>query len=133
LSAHYQWLADLVLTLHATIVAFVIGGLVLIVAGNLRGWGWVNAIWFRALHVAAIAFVVAESWIGITCPLTTLEAWLREQAHEPSYAGSFLEHWLQRLIFYDAPTWMFTVAYTLFGLAVAAAWIRFPPSRSGRG
>jgi uncharacterized protein DUF2784 len=129
----YQWLADLVLTLHSGIVVFVVGGLVLIVVGNLRGWNWVNAGWFRVAHLAAIGFVVLESWIGMTCPLTTLEAWLREQAHEPTYAGSFIEHWLQRLIFYDAPTWVFTLAYTLFALAAVLTWWRFPPRWSSTG
>ena len=33
-------------------------------------------------------------------------------------------------LFYDAPLWLFTVAYTLFGLLVAAAWWR---SRRGPG
>jgi len=61
----YQLLADMVLVLHVAIVAFVVIGLVLIVAGNLRGWRWVNALWFRLAHLAAIAIVVAESWIGM--------------------------------------------------------------------
>jgi hypothetical protein len=50
---------------------------------------------------------------GIACPPTTLEAWLRGLAHEPTYGGSCTEHRLQRL-FHDLPGWMFTVAYTLF-------------------
>jgi len=130
--ALYQLLADVVLTLHAAIVAFVVGGLVLIVAGNLRGWHWVNARWFRAVHVATIAFVAAEAWLGIACPLTTLEAWLRDRAHEPIYAGSCVEHWLQRWLFYDLPGWMFTVAYTVFGLAIVATWWRYPPVRASK-
>ncbi|MBL0729733.1 DUF2784 domain-containing protein [Piscinibacter sp. HJYY11] len=125
----YQTLADLVLVLHVALVLFVVGGLVLIVLGNLRGWSWVNAWWFRLAHLATIAIVVAEAWWGIECPLTTLERWLREQARDSTYAGSFIEHWLQALLFWQAPPWVFTTAYTLFGLAVVAAWWRFPPKR----
>lgn len=55
----YALLADIVLTLHVAIVAFVVGGLVLVVVGNLRGWRWVNALWFRLAHLGAILFVVA--------------------------------------------------------------------------
>ena len=47
------WLADAVLLLHFGIVVFVVGGLVVIVAGNLRGWRWVNRWWWRLLHLAA--------------------------------------------------------------------------------
>lgn len=125
-------LANVVLLLHFGIVIFVIAGLALVVAGNLAGWGWVNAWWFRGVHLAAIAVVVAEAWLGITCPLTTLEAWLRFQAGTgPGATRGFIEHWVQRLLFYEAPTWVFTTAYTLFGLVVVAVWRRFPPGRRG--
>ena len=127
----YQALADAVLTLHVGIVVFVIGGLVLIVVGNLRSWRWVNGIAFRLAHLAAIAVVAAEAWLGVTCPLTTLEMWLRTMARVATYDGSFLEYWLRRVLYYDAPAWAFTLAYSLFALAVAAAWWRFPP-RFGR-
>lgn len=123
----YQLLADAVLTLHVMIVGFVVGGLALILVGNLRGWAWVNAMWFRLAHLAAIAFVVAEAWFGVVCPLTSLEMWLRARADASTYAGSFIEHWLQRILYYQAPGWVFTVVYTLFGFAVIAAWWYFPP------
>ncbi|HEX6570676.1 MAG TPA: DUF2784 domain-containing protein [Steroidobacteraceae bacterium] len=123
----YQFLADAILVLHFGIVVFIVAGLVLVVVGNLRGWGWVNAWWFRLAHVAAIAIVVAQAWLDRVCPLTTLESWLRVRAGAPVYTGTFVQHWLTRILFYDAPLWLFTVAYTLFGLLVAAAWWRFPP------
>jgi hypothetical protein len=125
----YQLLADLVLATHFAVVLFVVGGLVGVVAGNFFGWRFVNAWWFRVAHLAAIAVVVAQAWLGIVCPLTTLESWLRTQAGEAAYETSFIEHWLTRLLFYDAPAWAFTAAYSLFGLAVVAAWWRFPPGR----
>lgn len=123
----YQWLADAVLTAHVMLVAFVLGGLLAVLAGNRLGWGWVNHIVFRLAHLATIAVVVMESWFGITCPLTTLEAWLRERAMQTTYTTSFIEHWLQKILFYQAPTWVFTVAYTAFGALVVASWIWYPP------
>ena len=66
------------------------------------------------------------------CPLTTLEMWLRARAQGSTYTGSFIEHWLQRLMYFDAPPWAFAVAYSLFGLVVVATWWYFPP-RSGPG
>lgn len=124
-----QALADAVLAMHVAVVVFVVGGLVAIVAGNLRGWRWVNAWWFRIAHLAAIGVVVAEAWLGVECPLTTLEMALRKAAGGAAYEGSFIQHWLQRLLYYDAPAWAFTLAYSLFGLGVAAAWWRYPPAR----
>jgi polyferredoxin len=123
----YRLLADVVLTLHFGVVAFVVGGVVFVILGNLSGWRWVNALGFRLVHLAAIAIVVAEAWLGATCPLTRLEMWLRAQAHSATYSRSFIEHWVQRLLYFDAPPWVFVLAYSLFGLLVVALWIRFPP------
>lgn len=125
----YQLLADIVLSIHVAIVAFVAGGLALIVVGNARGWRFVNAWWFRLAHLAAIGVVVLQAWLGVVCPLTTLESWLRVRARQSAYETGFIEYWLQRILYYDAPAWVFTVVYTLFGLAVVAAWWRFPPRR----
>src|SRR5262245_38984261 len=118
----YQFLANVVLASHIAIVLFVILGLVLIVVGNLCKWNWVNALWFRILHLGAIAVVVAESWFDITCPLTTLEMWLREQANQTTYGNGFIEHWMQELLYYDAPAWVFTLCYSIFGLMVLSSW-----------
>ena len=135
-TAKFQFLADSVLTLHFAIVLFVIGGLVFIIVGNLNGWRWVNALWLRLLHLAAIAIVAAEAWLGIACPLTTLEIWLRAQSgtgFTAHYNESFVGHWLQRLLFYSAPSWVFLLGYTAFGALVVAVWYRFPPERRRRG
>jgi len=128
----YQLLADAVLTLHVALVVFVVGGLVAIVLGNRRGWSWVNRFWLRVAHLAAIGIVAAESWFGAVCPLTTLEMSLRVRAGASSYGGSFVEHWLQRLLYYEAPEWVFIAAYTLFALGVAAAWRAWPPGSPPR-
>ena len=128
----YQLLADIVLMLHFGVVLFVVGGLLAVLLGNALHWRWVNQLWFRWLHLAAIAYVVVQSWLGLTCPLTTLESWLREQAGQVSYSKSFIEHWVQGLLFYEAPFWVFALIYTLFGALVLLSWWRFPPRRSAK-
>jgi len=125
----YRVLADAVLLLHFAIVMFVVGGLVLVWAGNIRGWQWVNAPWFRVLHLGAIGIVIAQAWLGKVCPLTTLESWLREQAGQAPYAGAFIEHWVHGMLFYDMPSWVFALIYTAFGGLIVLAWRRFPPRR----
>jgi polyferredoxin len=124
----YQSLADAVLALHVAIVVFVVAGLVVVPWGNRLGWRWVNRPGFRIAHLGAIAVVVAEAWLGLVCPLTTFEMWLRTQAGASAYDGSFIEHWLQRLLYYDAPPWVFVLGYSVFGLLVVLAWWRYPPA-----
>ncbi len=125
-------LADTVLALHALYVLFVVGGLLLTLAGWWRAWGWTRRPWFRWLHLAAIGFVVLEAWFGIPCPLTVLESRLRAMAGESGYATSFVGHWLQRLIFYEAPPWIFTVGYSVFALLVVVVFVWYPPRRTLR-
>lgn len=125
----YSLLADLVLLAHMAVVVFVVGGLLLIIVGNLRGWRWVNLLVFRVAHFLAVGVIVVQAWLGELCPLTVLESWLRAQAGEAAYSASFIEHWLQQLLYYDAPFWVFTLVYSLFGLLVAWVWWRFPPIR----
>lgn len=128
-----ELLANAVLILHVAIAAFVVGGLVLAILGNLKRWRWVNNLWFRLAHLVAIAVVVAEAWLGVACPLTTLEMRFRSQAGASTYGGGFIEHWLRQLLYYNAPPWFFVLAYSAFGLLVLAAWWYFPPSSNRRG
>lgn len=127
-----QFLADAVLVLHFGIVVFVVGGLVFILAGNALHWHWVNAFAFRLAHLAAIVVIVVQSWLGEVCPLTTLESWLRVRAGSAGYEKSFIEHWIQRLLYHEIPFWVFVSAYTLFALLVIACWWYFPPRRRSR-
>lgn len=123
----YQLFADVVLTLHVALVMFVVGGFALVIIGNCRHWRWVNAAGFRLAHLAAVVMIVAEVWVEVSCPLTTLEMWLRAQAGAPTYDGSFVGHWLQRVLYYNAPSWVFALVYSLFGVLVLATWLHFPP------
>ena len=123
----YQLFADAVLFVHVALVMFVVGGLAFIVVGNLRDWRWANSLWFRFAHLATIAVVVAQGWLGAVCPLTVFEMWLRTRARETTYSGGFIEHWLQALLYYEAPAWVFSLVYTLFGLIVLVTWWYFPP------
>lgn len=123
----YAVLADLVLFLHLCFVLFVVLSLVCIFVGKVRHWQWVYHPTFRGVHLACIAVVVAQAWLGVVCPLTTLEMHLRGLAGEATYAGGFIAHWMSTLLYYQAPDWVFTLIYTLFGLAVVASWFLVRP------
>lgn len=130
MNINYGWLADTVLVLHVLIVAFIVMGLILILLGGLLAWHWIRNFWFRVAHLTAIGIVVAQAWLGRLCPLTILETWLRQQAGMATYEETFIQYWLQRLLYYDFPLWVFAVAYSIFGALVVLAWFRFPPRRN---
>lgn len=125
----YQSLADGVLLLHFATVLFVLLGLPAVLLGNRFGWAWVNRMGWRLAHLLAIVVVALQAWLGKLCPLTVWESWLRTQAGQAAYQGSFIEHWVQRLLYHEAPLWAFALAYTAFALLVAWAWWRYPPHR----
>ena len=127
----YLLAADLTLLLHTLFVAFVVIGLILILIGKALGWQWITNPWYRWAHLGAIAVVVLQSWFGMICPLTTLEMALRARAGAPTYGGTFIAHWLQAILYYEAPPWVFAVCYTAFGLLVIAAWVWIRPRRFG--
>ena len=119
-------LADLVLIVHFLFVTFVVGGLALIWIGAVVGWRWVRNLWFRLAHLAAILFVAGEALVGAWCPLTVWEDALRGVREEKS----FVARWIHRLLFYDFPEWVFTVAYVLFAFVVTATlWFVRPSPR----
>lgn len=117
--------ADFILVLHAGFVLFVVGGLAAIWAGLALGKPWARDPWFRGLHLAAIAFVVAESLLGYMCPLTIWEDALRGTASDKG----FIARWIHAWLFWDWPPWVFTALYAAFGAAVAWTWWRYPPRR----
>lgn len=120
-----RWLADLILALHFAYVLFVVAGLTLIWLGIACGWLWVRNFWLRLLHLAAIGLVAAEALVGLVCPLTMLEDWLRSD--DPAGSG-FVERWVHRILFWDFPAWAFTLTYLAFTLLAVFTWRRWPPS-----
>ena len=118
-------MADLLVVVHFAIVLFIVGGLIAVWLGAALGWRWVRNRWFRYLHLAAIGYVALEALAGIACPLTVWEDLLRGGAR----ADSFVGRWVRRLLYYDAPEWVFTVAYVAWALATLATLRLVPPRR----
>ena len=119
-------LADIVLVVHALVVAFNVGGLAAIWIGAAFEWRWIRNFWFRAIHLGAIGFVAVGSLVGTVCPLTVLEDALRQTG--PPQSG-FIQRWVGRLLYYDFPASVFTIAYVLFGLIVVLTFIYIKPDQ----
>ena len=122
------WLvaADLVTLIHAAYVAVVLLGFVAILIGWAAGWNWVRNRYFRIVHVAMILLVCCEALVGTTCPLTIWENLLRVKGGESGYSRDFVGYWLDSLIFYQAPPWVFTTAYLTFGALVILYILALP-------
>ena len=123
----FRFLADLVVVVHGSYVAFIIIGQLAILYGLVRKRSWARNFYFRSLHLLAIAIVVLQSWMGTTCPLTDFENHLREQAGESGYPGDFIGYWVHELLFYELPTWVFVLGYSIFGALVLATFVFAPP------
>ncbi len=105
------------------VVVFNIGGLLAIVFGAPLRWSWVRNRRFRITHVAMMCFVSLEALLGVSCPLTVLEDWLRGVSGQQS----FVQRWAGALIYWDAPPWVFTALYLLITMLIVVAWKAVPP------
>jgi Protein of Unknown function (DUF2784) len=116
--------ADFVLFIHMLIVIFNVGGLFAIWFGTRRKWGWVRNRTFRTAHLGLILFIAAEAILGVACPLTLLEDWLRGTVSERGFIGRWIHSWL----YWDLPSWVFIVVYSKFAALVAVTWKLVPPA-----
>jgi hypothetical protein len=126
----YNVLADITVAIHFAFLAFVIFGQLVILIGALLGWQWVRNPWFRWGHFLAIVFVVVNTIREVTCPLTDLEYWLREQGGQKAEEEiSFVGRIIRNVIFYDIPDTddIFKITYAAFGLIVLLSFLLAPP------
>jgi hypothetical protein len=118
-------LATTIVVIHLGLVLFIGAGLPLIYVGRAHRWRWVRDWRWRVVHLGAIAVVAAEALAGVVCPLTLWEDAARGQSSQQG----FIERWVDRILFYDLPPWMFTVAYIAFAAAVVLTWFAVPPDK----
>lgn len=118
----YRLMADAILIVHFAIVMFVVVGFMLILTGLLARWTWIHHRTFRIVHLVAVVFIAMQAWFGQLCPLTLWENALRRRAGQSGYTETFVEHWLQKVLFYQAEPWVFTTLYTCFAVVVMLAW-----------
>jgi hypothetical protein len=126
-------LADCILIIHTLFVAVVVISVPLIAFGGFYNWQWVKNPWFRFTHLFMIGFVALESLAGTVCPLTSIENRLRNSANQKGYGNhDFIASWLDRLLFYHFPSWVFTMIYVSFALLVASLFYFVPIKRKNK-
>lgn len=118
--------ADALLVVHFLIAAFIAAGLPLVWIGAASGWRWVRNPWFRYMHLGAIVFVAGEALLGYACPLTVWEDLLRGGLQPQSFVG----RWVNALLYYRAPEWVFALIYAAWAAATAVTLGLVPPKRT---
>ena len=130
-----ELLADAIVVLHLAYVLFVLLGFAAIWIGAWLHWSWTRRRAFRVTHLACTLVVALEAVFGVVCPLTEWEYELRLEAGQvprcrgevPTEPISFVGRLVRSVLFYDAPPWVLTTCYVVFGLVVLATFVWLPP------
>ena len=102
----YDIAADIIVVFHFAWILFLIGGAFI---GR-----WVR--WVMWIHVAALGYSVLLQIFSWICPLTCLEVWLRSRGGGESYAGSFIAHYLEKLVYLEIPQgWLLLLTAIVIG------------------
>ncbi len=123
----FNILSRAVLFLHFLFVMFVLSGFIITAAGYLLKLTAPRNMRFRVVHLFSVLFITLQSWIGRICPLTDLENLFRIKAGAAGYSVSFMEYWVEKIIYYDLPFSYFIAAYSVFLCLVVILMIVYPP------
>ena len=116
-----------VLALHLAIIAFNVAGCVLVPIGAWRRWRWVREFWFRLAHLLSLAVVALQALLGRACFLTIWQGNVSGASQvQPLIAG-----WINRMIYWPLPLWVFAGAYVLVFAYVIALWLLVRPRMPG--
>jgi Protein of Unknown function (DUF2784) len=85
----FRVLADAVVVVHLGFILFVVLGPLL-----ARCWPLLLRV-----HLPALAWAAVSVTVGAPCPLTPLENGLRRLAGEGGYAGGFVDHYLEDVVY----------------------------------
>jgi Protein of Unknown function (DUF2784) len=110
----YQVAADGVVAFHFAWILFLIGGA--IIGGRVR--------WVMWTHLAALGYSVLLQVFSWTCPLTYLELWLWNRTPSGSYSGSFIAHYLEKLIYMEIPRGLLFVLTVVVIIVSAAVYLK---------
>jgi hypothetical protein len=121
--------AEAVFAAHLAVILFNLGGLFAVPLGAALGWRFVRIRWWRLGHLALLALVAVQAALGRACILTLWQARLEARAEPvPLIAG-----WVERLIYWPLPLWVFALCYALVFAAAVALYRLVPPRREPSG
>lgn len=112
-----------VLALHLAIIAFNVAGCVLVPVGGWRRWRWVREFWWRLAHLLSLAMVALQALLGRACFLTMWQGDVSGTSHVQPLIAS----WINRLIYWPLPLWVFAILYVAVFAYVIALWVFVTP------
>jgi len=116
-------LANAIFGFHLVIIAFNVAGLAVIPLGAYLRWHIVRIAWLRLLHLALLAIVAVQALAGRACILTIWQNQLNGNRTAPE---PLIMHWLNGLIYWNLPIWVFAVLYSAVFLYVLALSVFVP-------
>ena len=119
-------LADIILVTHFGVIFFIISGFFVIPIGYKLNWKWITNKKLRLFHVGMMTFVTLETFLGVTCPLTTIENSIRND----NQVDYFVSYWIKQVIYWDLPTIFFLIFYSLFLGWTLFLWKLCPPRKN---
>jgi len=119
------FLAESILAIHVAIIAFNIAGLLIIPLGAVLRWPFIRIAWLRLLHLALLAIVAGQALAGRACILTIWQ----NDASGQAPSQPLLMGWVNSLVYWHLPFWVFTVIYSAVFLYVLALSVLVPFGR----
>ncbi len=105
-------LAEAVVVLHFTVLAFLLGG-------GFLAWRW---RWVIYPHLALGAWAVLSIVTPTVCPLTAWENDFRAMAGMPVLETGFIDHYIDGVWYPESAS---TLVQLVLGAVVLASWIGF--------
>jgi hypothetical protein len=103
----FRILADIVILTHFLWILFLFLGTI---------WGVKNNV-IKIVHLSGLLFAILIQVFGWYCPLTHLEFWLRsKQDPALAYAGSFMIHYAEKLVYLELSGTMVFVLTIILGV-----------------
>jgi hypothetical protein len=121
-----MFFAQAILAVHVLIIGFNVAGLVVIPLGAWLGWRIVRIAWLRLLHLALLAVVAGQVLAGRACILTI---WQNDFSGAGQAATPLIMGWVDHLIYWNLPLWVFAVIYSLVFLYVLLLTMLVPFGR----
>ena len=116
-------IADLLLLIHFGLAACTTSGFFIIPLGYKFGWNWIKKRNLRLVHLFLMGVITTETIVGLTCPLTVLENMFRDV----DYSMSFMSYWVVEILYWDLPSQVFVLLYSLCFGWVLILWKICPP------
>jgi hypothetical protein len=78
----------------------------------------VRGFWWRLAHVLSLAAVALQALLGRACFLTIWQGDVSGTAH----VQPLIANWINRMIYWPLPLWVFAVAYVVVFVYVIVLW-----------